>query len=371
MTSALFQNASIKGIQLKNRFVRSATVEGLATFDGRPSLKLKDLYFKLAEGEIGLIITSAAMVDAYKNLPDVEGLPFPLAIDEDRYIDDWIDIIPGVHKRGAKIAMQIVHPGSLEDPGLKGAKPIAPSAIPLNKRNIVPREMALDEISEMVEIFSQSCRRVKDAGFDAVQLHGGHGYIISNFISPFANVRKDKYGGNTENRARFIVEIVTRARELVGPDFPLMIKMNCDEYLDGGLDKKEAVKIAKLIVKAGIDCIEVTGGVSAEHITVKNIKKEEEEAYFKIHSQGIKENVSVPVILVGGLRTPAVMEKLIIDGVADFVSMCRPIIREPGLIKRWKDGDLEKAKCISCNMCTKNVFIRPLRCYVKEPLEEE
>jgi 2,4-dienoyl-CoA reductase-like NADH-dependent reductase (Old Yellow Enzyme family) len=372
MSSILFESASIKGVQLKNRFVRSATAEGLATFDGRPSRKLKELYFKLAKGEVGLIVTGATLVEAYKNLPNIEGLPFPLAIDEDRHVEDWREVIDGVHERGSKIAMQITHPGRQDYPRLRGSTPIAPSAVPLEDRNIVPREMTVDEIKEMVGKFAQACRRANEAGFDAVQLVGCHGYLVSNFISPYANVRTDDYGGSTENRARFIVEIVKRARELVGPEYPLMIKMNFDDFIDGGLDKDEALRVAKIIVQAGIDCIEVSGGTQAEggkHIAVKGINTEEKEGYFRSYAEALKEHVSVPVILVGGLRTPSVMEKLVEDGVTDFVSMCRPFIREPELIKRWKDGDLTKAKCISCNKCFENWIKRPTRCYIEEPLE--
>lgn len=373
MDSILFEPTDIKGVQLKNRFVRSATMEGMATFDGRPTRRLKELYFKLVEGEVGLIVTSATLVEAYKNLPDVEGLPFPLAIDEDRFIEDWKEVIDGVHERGSKIVMQIAHAARQDNPHLRGSTPIAPSVVPIENSNIVPRKMKFSEIKEMVEKFGQSCRRAKEAGFDAVQFHGCHGYLISNFISPYTNVRTDKYGGRIEDRARFVVEIVMRSKELVGAEYPLMIKMNFDDFIDGGLDKDEAISIAKIMVQAGIDCIEVSGGTQAEsmkHIAVKGINKEEKEAYFRPYAEALKEHVSLPVILVGGLRTPSVMEKLVEDGAADFVSMCRPLIREPELVKRWKNRDLEKAKCISCNKCWDNWRVRPLRCYVEEPLEE-
>jgi 2,4-dienoyl-CoA reductase-like NADH-dependent reductase (Old Yellow Enzyme family) len=233
--------------------------------------------------------------------------------------------------------------------------------------------MTVGEIKEMVEKFAQACRRVKEAGFDAVQLVGCHGYLVNNFISPYANVRTDEYGGSTENRARFIVEIMKRARGLVGAEYPLMIKMNFDDFIDGGLGKDEALRIAKIIVRGGIDCIEVSGGTQAgggKHISVKGINTEEKEAYFQSYAKALKEHVSIPLILVGGLRTPSVMEKLVEDRVTDLVSMCRPFIREPQLIKRWNDGDLAKAKCISCNKCFENWMKRPTRCYIEEPLEE-
>ncbi|MBW1899231.1 MAG: NADH:flavin oxidoreductase, partial [Deltaproteobacteria bacterium] len=333
-------------------------------------------YVTLAEGEVGLIVTAATLVEAsaYKKSIPVEGESYSLAMDEDRYIEDWKKIVASVHEKGSKIAMQIVHPGRQESPKIRGTAPIAPSAVPVTNTNIVPREMTIEEIKKMVEHFAQSIRRVKEAGFDAVQLHGGHGYLISNFISPYANVRNDDYGGSTENRARFITEILQRAREMIGPDYPVMIKMNCDDFIHGGLDRDEAVMIAGVIVQAGIDCIETTGGTASDsplNVAAMGINTEEKEAYFQSYAEALKKNISVPLVLVGGLRTPHVMEKIISEGVADFVSMSRPLIREPGLIKRWKDGALEKAKCISCNMCALHVFKRPLRCYADNPLEED
>lgn len=371
MSSILFEAASIKGMYLKNRFVRSATNEGMATYDGHPTPMLENLYVKLAEGEVGLIVTGATRVEAYGKPPDIKGFVFREAIDKDQYVGGWRKLTQVVHNLGSKIAMQITHLGRQENYDVPGVTPIAPSAVPVKKTGMIPRAMTICEIESVVEDFAQSCRRVKEAGFDAVQLNGAHGYLISNFISPFANIRTDKYGGTTEKRARFVVEIVKRARCLVGADYPLMIKMNFDDFIGGGLTKNEAVRIAQISVQAGIDCIEVSGGTMAESIecvAVKGINREEKEAYFRHYAEALKEHVAVPVILVGGNRTPRVMKKLLEEGITDFVSMCRPFIREPQLIKRWKEGDLKKAKCISCNLCLENMHTGPLRCYIEEPL---
>lgn len=368
MESLLFQPSKIKSMTLKNRFIRSATFEGMADFEGRPTQKLKELYCNLADGEVGLIVTGLAHVDGYKNLPNIDGLPFPLTMDENRFIDDWGDLIEEVHNRGAKIAMQLIHLGRQDIPHLR--EPIAPSAVQLENSGSVPRELTLDEINELIEKFAQSCRRVKEAGFDAVQLHGGHGYLISNFISPYFNIRNDEYGGSTENRARFIVKILEKARHLVGHEFPILIKMNFDDFIKGGLKKDEAIKIAKIIIQAGIDAIEVTGGTSSNNPlreSVKGIMDEKDEAYFMPYARALKNHVSVPVILVGGLRSPTVIDKLLTDGIVDYISMARPFICEPGLIKRWKDGNMNKAKCISCNKCKENISKESLRCYIDEP----
>jgi 2,4-dienoyl-CoA reductase-like NADH-dependent reductase (Old Yellow Enzyme family) len=228
--------------------------------------------------------------------------------------------------------------------------------------------MTVQEIWEMVEKFAQACRRVKEAGFDAVQLHGGHGYMISNFISPYTNQRTDEYGGDTVGRARFIVDIVRRARELVGDDYPIMIKMNCDDFVPGGLAREEAVRVASLIEEGGIDCIEVTAGMpeSRERMPEKGIDKREKEAYLRAYAEALRPAVSIPLILVGGMRSPEVVEEILSDGTADMVSMSRPFIREPQFVKRWKEGDLEKVTCVSCSKCSDNVFSKPLRCYVEE-----
>lgn len=372
--SKLFEPASIRGLQIKNRFVRSATFEGMADHEGRPTARLEKIYLDLAEGGVGLIITCAAFVDRYRDLPEMPEAPYPAAMDEDRYAEDWRPIVQRVHRRGSAIAMQIVHPGRLDVPELRGGPAIAPSAVASSDGKIAPRAMTLGEIEEMVERFAQSCRRVKEAGFDAVQLHGGHGYLISSFISPYLNRRDDAYGGNTENRSRFIVDIVKRARELVGADYPIMIKLNCEDFILGGLEMEEAARVAAIIAGAGVDCIEVTGGIGregAKSSSVRGINRPEKEAYFKAHAAAVRSAVNIPIMLVGGLRTPSVMQGILEEGVADLLSLCRPFIREPFLLKRWQKGDGAKATCISCGQCSENVFLRPLRCYVEEKLREK
>ncbi len=372
MDTVLFEPIHISGLELKNRFVRSATFEGMGTFEGRPTERLKDLYFRLAEGGVGLIVTGLAHVDGYKNLPNIEGLPFPLAMDDDTHINDWTEIVEGVHERGAKIAMQLTHLGRQDIPQLR--EPIAPSAVPLEKSHVIPREMTVDEIHELVDKFARSCGRAKEAGFDAVQLHGCHGYLISNFISPYANRRSDKYGGSTENRTRFVREILEKAKELAGHEFPILMKMNGDDFLFGGLEIEEAVRVAQIIVEAGIDAVEMSGGTDSDNpsrISVPGIRKPEDEAYFKSFASKLKQQIEIPVLLVGGNRSHGSASKLVASGITDLISMSRPFIREPHLIKRWKDGDLRKSRCISCNRCRENLTKHPLQCYEEMPLGEK
>jgi 2,4-dienoyl-CoA reductase-like NADH-dependent reductase (Old Yellow Enzyme family) len=368
--SIMFEPVTIKNLQIRNRIARSATFEGMGNAEGEPSERHARLYTELAEGGVGLIITSAALVERFKMpLPEGQDIAYPIFIDRDELVELWKPIVAAAQSRGATIAMQIVHPGRQEDPGLRlGEPPLAPSPVEVKGSGVVPREMTVQEIQEMVEKFAQACRRVKEAGFDAVQLHGGHGYMISNFISPYTNQRTDEYGGDTAGRARFIVDIVRRARELVGNDYPIMIKMNCDDFVPGGLVREEAVRVASVIEESGIDCIEVTGGMpeSGERMPGKGINKQEKEAYLRPYAEALRPAVSIPLILVGGMRSPRVIEKILSDGTADMVSMCRPFIREPQFVKRWKEGDRKKVTCVSCGKCADHVFLKPMRCYVEE-----
>ncbi len=374
MSSILFDPVNIAGLELKNRLVRSATAEAMATTDGRPTPQLKELYCALAEGEVGLIITSGATIEAWPNLPETLGIRAGLAMHDDRFIADWPEIIEAVHARGAKIAMQFGHLGRQDIPQLRGSTPLAPSAVPIEATGVTPQAMTQADIMDLVEKFAQACGRIKQAGFDAAQIHGAHGNLVTNFMSPFTNRRQDEYGGSVENRARFVVEVVKRTRELVGPDFPLIIKLSFSDFVEGGLNPDEAVEMAAIMADSGIDCIEVSGGTLSEtpgRISMKNIKRPDQEAYFLPIAKALKDRVDVPVMLVGGLRSPEVMENALQDGAADLVSLCRPLIREPGLVGRWKDGDRAKATCKSCNTCFTSWMFAPLRCFLDEPLTKE
>jgi 2,4-dienoyl-CoA reductase-like NADH-dependent reductase (Old Yellow Enzyme family) len=365
----IFEPVEMCGMRIRNRTARSATYEGMGTAAGEPTEALANLYSLLADGEIGLIFTSAALIERYKvPLPEDAGLPYPLFIDDDSVIELWRKIAKNVHARGALIAMQVVHPGRQDNPVLRGEPPIAPSAVEEKTFGNIPREMTKDDIEDVVEKFAQACRRVKEAGFDAVQLHGGHGYLLSNFISPYTNLRTDDYGSDTAGRTKIIVDIVRRAREMTGAEYPIMIKMNCEDFVPGGLEKEEAARVAAYIAQGGIDCIEITGGIyeSRDAISRKGIKRESDEACFLPHAEALRQAVDIPLILVGGLKTPGVAEKVLQEGTADMVSFCRSLIREPHLVKRWKEGDLRKAACVSCSKCAENVFSQPLRCYVEE-----
>ena len=336
---------------LNNRFVRSATWEGMCETDGRPTPKLASCYRDLAAGGVGLIITGYAFVR-----PDGKQLTGKMGIHTDDFAAEMQALTEAVHNEGGKICIQLVHAGGQTTSKTAGRRPLAPSAVKVEQFPEEPEAMRKQDIDEIVAAFGDSARRAKEYGFDAVQLHAAHGYLINQFLSPLTNRRTDDYGGPVENRCRFLLEVYRRVRSEVGPDFPVLVKLNGSDNLEGGLDIRDAVYAARLLDKEKIDAIEVSGGTSAsgEKVPVRTkIDKPEREAYNLALAREIKKAVRCPIMAVGGFRSLEVINKALIEDGIDYISMARPFIREPRLIKRWKEGDLSPATCISCNGCFK------------------
>jgi 2,4-dienoyl-CoA reductase-like NADH-dependent reductase (Old Yellow Enzyme family) len=344
----LFETSEINGMTLSNRFVRSATWEGMAADDGSCTAKLIDLMASLAKGGVGLIISSHAYV-----LKEVQATPWQLGIYKDELVPGLQDMTTAVHENGGKIVIQLAHAGYFANPKLTGQTPMAPSnveGISKTPRN----EMSPGDIQNVISAFEAGAKRAKAAGFDGIQIHSAHGYLLSQFLSPAFNQRTDDYGGDIQNRARIHLHILQRIRQAVGEDYPVLIKMNCQDFIENGLSPEDSLQVAKMLVAEGIDAIELSGGVLISQKLSPSrlgIKSEDEEAYFQEYTKAFKNQIDVPLILVGGNRSYTVAERLVEEGIADYISMSRPFIREPGLINRWKSGDLSKAECVSDNMC--------------------
>jgi 2,4-dienoyl-CoA reductase-like NADH-dependent reductase (Old Yellow Enzyme family) len=345
--SRLFKPIIINGMEIPNRFVRSATNESLVNSEGYVTDRLGDMYEALAKGGTGLIITGYAYVR-----PDGKSSAKQAAIYDDKFIPEYKKIVKRVHKYKTKIALQIAHGGRQTKPDICGCTPIAPSAVTDSSSGITPKEMSEGDVRNIINCFGQSARRAKEAGFDAVQLHAAHGYLLSEFISPYTNQRTDKWGGSTENRVRILIEVLKECRKEVGNDYPILIKLNSTDCIGNGLEIEESTQIAIALDKHGIDAIEVSGGIAeAGAVTARmEINTQEDEAYFSDNAKRIKQGVSVPVICVGGLRSVEVMEGIINDNKADMISLSRPLIREPDLVNKIREGKTE-ADCISCNQC--------------------
>jgi 2,4-dienoyl-CoA reductase-like NADH-dependent reductase (Old Yellow Enzyme family) len=346
--SMLFESSEINGMKLSNRFVRSATWEGMAADDGACTPKLIDLMAGLAKGGVGLIISSHAYV-----LQEGQASPWQLGIYKDELVPGLQDMTKAVHENNGKIVIQLSHGGYYAHPKLIGKTPKAPS----NAEGIskTPREeMSADDIQNVVSAFEASAKRAKAAGFDGIQIHSAHGYLLSEFLSPAFNQRTDEYGGDIRNRARVHIAVLQGIRQVVGDDYPVLIKINCQDFIENGLTIEDSLQAAKMLVVEGIDAIDLSGGILSSpklSPTRLGIKTEDQEAYFQEDAKAFKAQLDVPLILVGGNRSISVAERLVQDGIADYISMSRPFIREPGLINRWKSGDLSKATCVSDNMC--------------------
>lgn len=373
--SILFEPSSIGRMALKNRIVRSAFMENMATPDGLPTDDTLRLYERLARGGVGLIITGMAYVS-----PGGKGQPLQHGAHIDAMIPAWRRITDSVHQLGGKIAMQIVHCGRQCNPkALDGQQSIAPSTAPDFFYMTMSRSMTEDEIRRTIQDFGDAAARVKEAGFDAVQVHGAHGYLVSGFLSPLTNRRRDEWGGDAARRFRFPSEVYQSIRRAVGPDFPILYKMNANDFICKGLTPAESFPAARRLAEMGLDALELSGGIFEMGLQTSRggvpsdlicldrkplvrrcltaaFKLQKlfipfKEAYFLPYARELKPTLKIPLILVGGIRSPETAERILETGAADFVSMARPLVREPDLPNKWLSGRRAAAQCVSCNRC--------------------
>lgn len=348
----LFEPLPIGSMTIKNRLIRSGSSESAALPDGTIKRELEEMYVALAKGGTSLILTGFAYVRE-----DGRSGVEQNAIHRDELIPHWGKITDAVHTADptCKIAMQIVHGGRQCKPD-SVTQTLAPSAVFDPRANILPREMTEAEIWEMIEAFGQAARRVKEAGFDAVQLHAAHGYLLSQFNSPHTNRRTDAWGGTPEKRKRFFVEVYRRVRKEVGDDFPILAKVNCDDFLPGGLTPELSADLCKAMSEEGLDAIELSAWMfeAEPHLTPsrKVDPPPEGEVYFLEQARIVRKSVpsTTPLGVCGGVRSVAVMERLMKEEGFDFFAASRPFIAEPDLADRLARGQARSA-CNSCNEC--------------------
>ncbi|MBU4315963.1 MAG: NADH:flavin oxidoreductase [Proteobacteria bacterium] len=397
--SMTFTPAKIGHLEIKNRLIRSATYENGATPHGEVTDGLVSLYRDLGKGGVGMIVTGIACVMGKFHSPHRS-----MRIDEDRFIPGLERISRAVHELGndCKIMVQLHLPGRqvLEAGDIPGIlpyfppamitamqrnaaspapetippaddsphiEPVAPSALRDVLFGRTPRQLTFEEIQEIVDAFAHGISRAREAGFDGVQLHAAHGWLLSSFLSPHTNKRTDTYGGSTENRTRIVREIFEKGRKLAGQDFPILIKMNTTDFFPDGTNLEEAVRVAKMLEETGFSALEISGGMwetvtrSKEDLGFApymlpeartGINRMDQEAYFLPAASAIKKKVKIPIILVGGLKSPGKIEEVLESGAVDFVSMSRALIRQPDLPRQWQSGEgSNTADCISCNAC--------------------
>ncbi|MCE1247287.1 MAG: NADH:flavin oxidoreductase [Firmicutes bacterium] len=349
MADALFSSYRINKNVIPNRFTRSATAERCAEENGSVSEDLFVAYRKLAKGKIGLVITGHCYVHTSGKTNRLQN-----GFYDDVLIPGWSRLVEafGEDNPDASIYAQLSHGGRQILPEIN-PNPIAPSAVPLEKLGSKPVEMTEGDISMIIESYIKAAVRARKIGFDGVQLHAAHGYLINQFLSPRTNLRKDKWGGNPENRMRFLVEIIKGIRAEIGRDYPVIVKINGSDYMPGGLKVEDTAEILKVIQEIGIDAAEISGGTvetdPKHHAIRKGVFKTSQEAYYLQEALKLLEVAKIPLLLAGGLRSVSVMKEVLKKGIT-AVSLSRPFICEPDLVLKIKSGEI-RSKCTSCSWC--------------------
>jgi 2,4-dienoyl-CoA reductase-like NADH-dependent reductase (Old Yellow Enzyme family) len=365
--AGLFETTELNGMTIKNRFVRSATYEAMAGLDGTVQNSLLTYMEELSRGQIGLIITG----HAYVAREGQAGLR-QLGIYSDAMLDGLKRLTSVVHQKGGVIAVQLAHAGQkgIEKDEYSAVGPADMFEAGVKKASA----MTVGDIKRTVIAFGHAAERAIKSGFDGIQIHAAHGYLLSQFLSPYYNKRSDSYGGNLENRARLLLEVYQEIRQRVGKSFPVMAKINSEDFLENGMTVEETIKVVHMLEDRGMDAIEMSGGTfeSGKLIPsrVGTAKSEEREVYYRKAAEKFKKEISIPLILVGGFLSFNVVEEVVASGLADYVSLSRPLIREPSLVSRWAGGDRTKAACISCNKCFSTLSTKEaLHCAVEKNIK--
>ena len=348
--STLFTETRIGKMALKNRFMRSATWENMATEDGHMTDKLYAIYEELAQGEVGLIVTG------YANIVEEEkpnaGM---MGIYNDSFIDEYKKLTELVHRNDSKIVMQLAYGGTKTTFNLGERVIFAPSEVPEKGTQTLGKAMTKDEIDYIVKAFAEASLRAQKSGFDGVEIHAAHTYLINQFLSPYYNRREDEYGGSLENRMRFLMEIYAETRKLVGEDFPILVKLTATEFFDGGVSFDETRTVCQKLEEVGVDAIIISGNIHGKANTMVGQSFDghtiQEEGYFHEYGHAISQEVSVPVITVGGLTDIEAIEKIAENTGIQYFALSRPLLSEPHLIKRWKEGNRAPVECERCSKC--------------------
>jgi 2,4-dienoyl-CoA reductase-like NADH-dependent reductase (Old Yellow Enzyme family)/thioredoxin reductase len=342
----LLQPIKIGEMELENRFVMAPMVTNFASEDGFVTERLKAYYRARAKGGVGLIIVEAAFVD-----PSGKGYPNELGIYKDDFIDGLKGLVDEVHFFGTKIAIQIYHSGRQSHETMTGGRLVAPSPIPCPVCQEEPREMTKGDIDNMIEAYGQAARRAVASGFDAVELHGAHGYLINQFLSPYSNRRMDEYGGSMENRGRFPLQVLGRVRKEVGNAFPIIYRMSSEEFVEGGLTLEDTMAFSIILSDNGVDAIHVSGGVYRSSAMIIQPAALPQGLYVE-HASAIKEAIDnrVPILVAGRIKEPEMAEDILAQGKADAVVMGRALLADPEMPAKVFVGKIQEIRpCIGCN----------------------
>ena len=362
----LFTPGFIGNMKVANRVVMAPMATNLVRSDGSAGSELIEYYSRRAQGGTGLIIIENSNVD----YPLGKTGATQLRVDYDRFIPSLSRLVEAVHLYGSKIALQLNHAGGAATPDQDAPgdlQPVAPSEVKYPSWDGLPRVLDKPELDRIAGKFARAALVAQKAGFDAIEIHGAHGYLLSQFISPYLNNRNDEYGGNLANRMRFPLQVVSAIRKEVGPDFPVLFRLNADDFIENGVKITDAVEMAKMLEEAGINALNITAGIPLELSSRVAIVEPASyaEGWKTYLAQEIKRVVSIPVLAVGVIRSVDTAERIIQEKTADFVVIGRGLIADPDWVLKAKEGKPIR-KCISCLTCheRRNVKNQPIVCAI-------
>lgn len=350
--SALGQAGQIGPIKLKNRIVMPAMGTGLGTVNGEVSPQMIDYYTARAAGGAGMIIVEIACVDS----PGGRGSLTQLRVDHPRYILGLNELSEAIQSYDCRAMLQLHHAGRQTGSGLtEGNQPVAPSAIACKLMREMPRELSLDEIAGIEKKFVTAAFYAYKAGFDGIELHAAHGYLLHEFLSPYTNKRSDEYGGTTENRSRLLLDIIRKIKQKF-PQLVVGVRLNMEDFVPGGLELQEGIEIAALVEAAGADIINVTCGIYESG--QNNIEPASYSEGWRIYmAEAVKNRIKIPIIAGGVIRHPDYADELIKSGKTDFVWVGRGMLADPQWANKALSGQAERIRpCLSCNHCIGRSF---------------
>ncbi|MFC1944765.1 FAD-dependent oxidoreductase [Chloroflexota bacterium] len=361
----LFQPGSIGKLRLRNRIMMAPMGTGYEDDDGTAGRRLID-YFRVRSGGVGLVIAGVAFL----------GPGGGLKLDGDEFISPLRSLVDAIHRGGTGACLQLGHLGAVAAiyPRASDLPPVAPSPVPLYAGGPVPKELTGAEIEGLVESFALAAGRARKAGFDCVELHGAHGYLISQFLSPLFNKREDEYGGEVRGRARFLLDIISAVRSKCGGDFPILVRLNGEEYEAGGVKIEDTKALAGLLEDAGADALHISYGTQTSPEPLAIAPSCHPQGLLVPLASEIKEAVDIPVITVGRIRSPYFAEEVIAEGKADFVALGRALLADPHWAEKAGKGEIEDIRpCIGCNSCVQGALAegQGLRCAVNPELGRE
>ena len=323
--SYLLQSLQTGSLTLTNRLVMPPMATAKADIDGKVNSGVLDYYAeKSAGGYLSLIIIEHSFIQQVGKASENQ-----LSVADDSVIEKLKKLADIIHGNGAKGIMQINHAGSAADEQVSGMAPVGPSVVANPRKGGIPRELTLQEISSIVKAFQDAARRVKEAGFDGVEIHSAHGYLLNQFFSPLTNKRRDEYGGDVYNRIRLHLQIIAAVREVVGDDYPILLRLGASDYTEGGTTIEDSQIAAREFEKAGVNILDISGGFSG-YVVPDN----QSQGYFAPLTEAIKQVVSIPVILTGGIIDAQIAEQLLAEGKADLIGVGRAVFKDSKWAKK-------------------------------------